>query len=102
MTSRLILACWTLSLLLQTTPCASQLNQARTTPPEGIRQHTPAVHALTNARIVQAPGRIIPSGTIVIRDGLIESIGEVHPPKDARVWDMKGMTIYPGITAPGM
>jgi len=43
--------------------------QAQTTPAEGIRTNTPAVHALINARIVQAPGKVIHNGTLVIRDG---------------------------------
>jgi len=70
---------------------------AQTTPPEGIRDNTPAVHAITNARIVQAPGKVIERGTLVIRDGVIVSVGTGKPPDDALVWDMKGMSIYPGI-----
>lgn len=70
---------------------------SQTTPPEGIRKNTPAVHALTNARIVQAPGKVITNGTLVIRDGIIQAVGSVTGPPDARVWDMKGMTIYPGL-----
>src|SRR5712692_6906757 len=70
----------------------------QTTPPEGIRKNTPTVHALTNARIVQAPGKIIQKGTLVIRNGVISTVGAaVKVPPDARVWDMKGMTIYPGL-----
>lgn len=69
----------------------------QTTPPEGIRQNTPNVHAFTNARIVQAPGKVIEKGTLVIRDGIIESIGAVNLPGDALVWDLKGMSIYPGL-----
>ena len=41
-----------------------------TRPVEGIRQNTPQVHALTGGRIVVAPGRVIPQGTIVLRDGI--------------------------------
>ena len=49
--------------------------QAQVAPAVGIRQNTPAVHAFTNARIVTAPGKVIESGTLVIRDGIIERVG---------------------------
>src|SRR5262245_920839 len=65
---------------------------------EGLRDKTPAVHALTNARIVLAPGRILDKGTIVIRDGIITSVGaEAAIPAGARTWDFHGKTIYPGL-----
>lgn len=70
---------------------------AQTTPVDGIRKNTPAVHAFTNARIVKAPGQVLDNATLVIRNGIIESLGNVSVPKDARVWDLKGMTIYPGL-----
>lgn len=69
-----------------------------TVPPPGIREHTPAVHALTNARIVTAPGRVIENGSIIVRDGIITGLGaDIAIPADARVWDMSGRTIYPGL-----
>ena len=72
--------------------------RAQTRPPVGIRQNTPAVHAFTNARIVVAPGHTIAKGTLVIRDGVIEAVGEnVTVPADARIWDLSGMTVYPGL-----
>lgn len=59
------------------------------------------VHALTGARIVPAPGQVIESGTVVIRDGVLEAVGAgVEPPPDARVWDLEGMTVYPGLIEP--
>jgi imidazolonepropionase-like amidohydrolase len=67
-------------------------------PPVGIRHNTPNVHAFTNARIVTAPGNIIEKGAMVVRDGVITAIGaNAAIPADARVWDMAGMTIYPGL-----
>jgi imidazolonepropionase-like amidohydrolase len=55
------------------------------------------VHALTNARIVPAPGEVIEAGTVVIRDGNVVDVGaRVRPPADARVWDMSGKMIYAG------
>jgi hypothetical protein len=62
------------------------------------RAKPPRVHALVGARIVVAPGRVIESGTVVLRDGVIVAVGEkVEAPADARVWDLKGRTIYPGL-----
>ncbi|MEX0944565.1 MAG: amidohydrolase family protein [Balneolaceae bacterium] len=70
---------------------------AQTSPTDGMKDNTPAVHAFTNASIVTSPGNVIPNGTLVIRNGVIEAVGpNVNPPADARVWDMKGHTIYPG------
>ena len=72
--------------------------QDQTTPPEGLRENNPAAHALINARIVTGPGQLIESGTVVIRDGLIKAVGaDVQIPADARVWDLEGKTIYPGL-----
>jgi imidazolonepropionase-like amidohydrolase len=71
---------------------------AQIKPPVGIRQNTPSVHALVNAKIVVAPGTVIEKGTLVIRDGVITAVGKtVAVPADARVWDMAGMTLYPGL-----
>lgn len=58
----------------------------------------PEVHALTGVRIVTAPGQVVESGTVVLRDGLIEAAGaDVEAPPGARVWDREGMTVYPGL-----
>lgn len=74
------------------------LSFSQTEPIKGIRQNTPEVHALINARIVIKPGKVIDRGTVVIRDGVIEAIGsQVTPPPDARIWDYEGYTIYPGL-----
>ena len=52
---------------------------AQTSPPEGLRKNTPNVHAFINARIVQAPGKVISNGTLVIRDGVITAVGARQP-----------------------
>ncbi|HUE70901.1 MAG TPA: hypothetical protein VMP01_08425, partial [Pirellulaceae bacterium] len=67
-----------------------------TVPVDGLRQNTPRVHALTGARIVVAPGRIVEQGTVVVRDGVIEAVGDIKAPADARVWNLEGKTIYAG------
>jgi imidazolonepropionase-like amidohydrolase len=70
----------------------------QTVPTVGLHENTPTVHAFTNARIVVKPGSVIAKGTLVVRDGVIESVGEsVIPPADARVWDMQGATLYAGL-----
>ena len=53
--------------------------------------------AITNAQIATVSGPVISRGTVVVRDGLIESVGEnARVPADARVIDGSGLTIYPG------
>ncbi len=89
------IAAWTLCLVVLFAPWSYA--QITTEPKQGLRQNDPHVHALTNARIVTAPGKIIDKGTILIRDGLILQVGpEIKPPPDARVWDLAGKTVYAG------
>ena len=65
--------------------------------PPGHRPTPPGVHALTGGKVVVKPDEVIDGATIVIRDGFIQAIGkDVTPPADARVWEMKGTTIYAG------
>jgi imidazolonepropionase-like amidohydrolase len=55
-------------------------------------------YAITNARIVTVSGPPIDRGTVVIRNGLIASVGaNVSAPSDARVIDGTGLTVYPGL-----
>src|SRR5437762_14140219 len=71
--------------------------QVTTAPKQGIRENDPRLHALTNARIITAPGKVIEKGTILIRDGVIADVGAtIKIPSDARVWDLTAKTIYPG------
>lgn len=68
-----------------------------TTPIEGLRDASPRVHALVNARLVLAPGRVIEKGGLVVRDGVVSAVGaDVTAPADARVWDLAGATVYAG------
>jgi len=57
----------------------------------------PRIHAITGARIVTAPGKVIESGTIVLRDGLVAAVGpKVSAPPDATVIAAEpGWTVYP-------
>ncbi|QDT52180.1 N-acetylglucosamine-6-phosphate deacetylase [Caulifigura coniformis] len=53
--------------------------------------------AIRDARVVIEPGEELDSATVVIRRGLIESVGkDVAPPADARVIDGKGSVVYAG------
>src|SRR3972149_8633786 len=62
------------------------------------RADAPHVYAIRGARIVTAAGAPIPSGTIVIRNGLIEAVGAgLSAPLDAWVIDGTGLTVYPGL-----
>ena len=69
--------------------------------PPGNRAVPPGVHALVGGRVVVKPGQSLDGATVVIRDGLIQSVGtNLTPPPEARVWDMKGLNIYAGFIDP--
>ena len=73
----------------------------QTLPVEGLRENAPGLHALTDVQVVVAPGNVLESATVVIRDGIIEQVGtDVSIPTGARVWDMEGHTVYAGFIDP--
>jgi imidazolonepropionase-like amidohydrolase len=86
------LAVWALAALL---PPA--LAQESTVPSEGLGQ-APNTHvALTNARIVLAPGRVLENATLVMREGRIVSVeAGTRVPAGALARDMGGKTLFPG------
>jgi len=56
------------------------------------------VYAIKDCRIVPVVGEEIPSGVIVIRDGLIHAIGaDAAIPSDAVVIEGEGLIAYPGL-----
>ncbi|HME10675.1 MAG TPA: amidohydrolase family protein [Bryobacteraceae bacterium] len=58
----------------------------------------PTALAIHNARIVPVSGPVIAKGTVVVRDGLIETVGaNVDIPADAWVVEGDGLTVYPGL-----
>src|SRR2546423_4712704 len=88
---------WRLWLAAALAFAISSSAQVTTVPKQGIRENDPRVHALINALIVTAPGKVIEKGTVLMRDGLIVEVGaNVKVPAEARVWDLTGKTIYPG------
>ena len=64
----------------------------------GARADAPNIYAIRGARLVTAAGAPVQSGTIVIRNGVIEAVGaDVQTPADAFVIDGAGMSVYPGL-----
>lgn len=87
-------------LMLAAAGALARAQVPSTVPPNGLRENTPSVHALVNARLVTSPGRTIEKGNVIVRDGTIVAVGssdDVPPPPDARTWDLAGRTIYAGL-----
>jgi len=58
----------------------------------------PGVYAITGGTIHPVSGPEITNGAVIIRDGLIESVGAAQAiPLDATIIDVKGGHIYPGL-----
>lgn len=69
--------------------------------PRAERPDPPRTFALTGATIVLAPGKRLERGTIVLRDGLIEAVGEsVAVPPDAVEVPSQGRFLYAGFLEP--
>jgi len=91
---------WALLLVLPFNLLAGSLSASDVLPP-GFRPLPLGAHALVGGRVVTRPGEVLEGGTVVIRDGLIQAVGkDIAPPADARIWDMKGATIYAGFIDP--
>src|SRR5436305_9627729 len=76
-----------LLLVLSAIPAAAQ-------PTAGLR---PKLFAIRDARVVTAPGQVLPKATVVIRDGLIDAVGPTATvPAGAIVIEGKGLTVYAG------
>ncbi len=87
-----------LCLLLALAPLVSHA----ATPPDGKEPGRRGVFALTNARVVTVTNGVIENGTVVIRGGVIEAVGQnVAVPADAEVIDCTGLSIYPGLIDSG-
>ncbi len=71
---------------------------AQPSPLNGPRPIDPGWHALVGATVIPAPGESIENATVVLRDGVIVSVSaDADPPAGARVWDVAGLMIYPGL-----
>ena len=67
--------------------------------PEPV-EPTPGLTAFTGARLIIGDCATVESGTIVVRDGVIETVGAsdlVVPPEDAATVDLAGRTVTPGL-----
>lgn len=61
------------------------------------------MHALVGARVVVKPGMVLNGATLIIRNGRVQAVlpkEQAGVPADARVWDLKGKTIYAGFIDP--
>ncbi len=55
-------------------------------------------YAIRNARIVTVTNGVIERGTIIVKNGRIEAVGaNVAVPKDAKLIDATGLSVYPGL-----
>src|SRR6185369_4687444 len=58
----------------------------------------PPVIAIRNAKIVTVGGPTIAKGTVIVRNGLIEAVGEnLTVPAEALIIEGEGKTVYPGL-----
>ncbi|MGP0066006.1 MAG: amidohydrolase family protein [Isosphaeraceae bacterium] len=59
----------------------------------------PAAYAIKGAKVIAAPGKVFEPGTVVVRRGVIVSVGadkDVAIPYDAETIEGKGLVVYPG------
>lgn len=63
---------------------------------KGERRVT-GTYAITNATVITSPGKSIPGATVLIKNGLIETIGSgIRIPAEAQVIEADSLFIYPG------
>lgn len=65
-----------------------------------LAEETRPAYVLEGCRVVPIAGPVLEKGIIVIRDGLIESVGDtgkVTIPPDAEIIAAEGLTAYPGL-----
>ena len=64
----------------------------------GASADAPHIYAIQGARVVPVAGAAIDSGTVVVRNGIIEAVGaSVQVPPGAQIIEGKGLTVYPGL-----
>lgn len=62
------------------------------------QEKSPEIIAIKNATIVPVVGQNIPSGTLLIKNGLIEAVGkDIDIPPGAKIIDAKGFYAFPGM-----
>jgi imidazolonepropionase-like amidohydrolase len=61
-------------------------------------QSTKSVYAVKDAKVYTVSGAVLAKGTVVIRNGLIESVGtQIAIPPEATVIEGNGLTVFPGL-----
>ncbi len=86
-----------LSLAVLSVSTLGAQQSSRTEPVTGLRANATGYHALVGARVVTAPGQVLDNATIIIRNGVVTAVGTgIAAPAGARVWELKGLTVYPG------
>jgi hypothetical protein len=88
-------------LYARTLGCAAALVGLLVTPAAVFAQYVapppPAAYALRGVTVVQADGEMDDGITILIRNGLIEAIGDnIEIPADAKVLEGDSLMVYPG------
>lgn len=88
-----------LFLAIAAVPAAFSTALAQTADPGRAATANPKVdYALTNVRIVTAPGKVIEKGTVVVRDGRIAAVGaNVAAPAGVVTMDLSGHSVYAGL-----
>ena len=78
--------------------CSESFAQPSSNQPQGLRENNVETWALTGARVVLGPGQVLESATIIVDGTKIVAVGkDAKVPKHARVIDLSGKTIYPGL-----
>jgi imidazolonepropionase-like amidohydrolase len=92
-------ACWIGRALLGLSLALIALGSASSARAQSL-DDLPAVtdtYALTDARVVQAPGQVTDPATVVVRDGVIDAVGpDVEVPFDAREIEGDSLVVYAG------
>ena len=72
-------------------------------PPDDIRKPEIRRDAIVGATVVTRPGETIEGATLLLRDGLVESVGvDIKVPAGYRVHDAEGLHVYPGFIDPSV
>ncbi|MEY4116917.1 MAG: hypothetical protein RLZZ116_245 [Planctomycetota bacterium] len=76
---------------------------AQVAPINGMRPSEPARYALVGAKVIVAPGKTLEKATLLIKDGVVESIGpDIAVPAGYRTFDFAGKTIFPSFIEPAL
>ncbi|MFM8234420.1 MAG: amidohydrolase, partial [Holophagaceae bacterium] len=62
-----------------------------------LRSEDPRTYFIKNIKVVPVSGPVIESGSVLISDGLILSVGaDLKAPTNARIINGEKLTLYPG------